>query len=58
MVHTYIDHSWFSHYFKNNYELLWTVVSVIYDAFGLLVTYQYFRTGLRVVINDFSIFHC
>jgi hypothetical protein len=53
MVHTYIDHSWFSHYFKNNYELLWTVVSVIYDAFGLLVTYRYFRTGLRVVINDF-----
>jgi len=50
MVHTYIDHPRrFSNYFKNNYELVWTVVSVIYDAFGLLVTYRYFRTGLRVV---------
>ncbi|CAF0727814.1 unnamed protein product [Adineta steineri] len=48
IVHAYIDNSWFSHYFKNNYELLWTLACIVYNAFGLLTTYQYFRKGLRV----------
>lgn len=48
-VHAYIDYVWFNHYFEKNYELLWTLIAVIYDAFGLLVTYNYSRKGLRLV---------
>ncbi|UJR32901.1 hypothetical protein I4U23_020362 [Adineta vaga] len=48
IVHAYVDKSRFSSYFKSNYELVWTLLSVIYDAFGFIVTIRYFQKALRV----------
>lgn len=40
---------WLCEYFNKRYEFAWACVSLIFDGFWILLTYQYHVRGLRIV---------
>lgn len=43
---------------KFYYPLLWILLSIIYDLFGLIITYLCYQTGLRMVRKKIDDFFC
>ena len=49
-------HPWLCEHFNDRYEFAWACVSLIFDGFWILVTYQYHARGLRIVRSSHVFF--